>query len=487
MKPIRAARTERLTLSAPLATLVPALSEVLTGGFFLGGAALPPDDPRARWDLIGAAPSASFRAWRADPSGPRRPRRARIRLVDDQGVREEEDDFAHALCAFVEEARRGWASCGSPLPLPGGLVGYLGYECGQMLEALPPTRRPDAGVPDALLHVHDWVIGVRRATGDAWLALAGRGDDVTEAERDLEGLRARAHALLAAAPRPQARHGVAKGVRTDAVDPAGYRARVARAKALIDAGEAFEICLTNRVHVPVSAEPAAIFHALAEESPAPYAAYFAFPEGTLVSSSPERFVRVDPGGVIESRPIKGTRPRAADPRDDQALHDDLARAEKDAAENTMIVDLVRNDLGKVSRFGTVTVPELCAVESYATVHQLVSTVRGELADGKTAVDAVLACFPPGSMTGAPKIEAMARIDELEPEERGPYAGALGYFAFDGTADFSVVIRTALVRDGMATLGTGGAVTTDSSADAEHAETEVKLRGLLRAIDRAEAR
>lgn len=486
MRRIGIHRVSPLALAHPLARYA-ALFGARGASFLLGGSS--GANERASFDLLGGEPVASFRAWRHDARDASGRRLARIRVEERGRTLEHEGDFIEALRAFVHDASIGFARGeGAALPLVGGAVGYIGYECGQMLERLPSVPRPRLDLPDAVLHVHDWAIGVERASGRAFLSVVGRGDDPAAAEEDEARTRAGVLALVRAlegvgheAARPLRRGEPRGGAPAPWTDAAGYQAKVRRAKALIDAGDAFEICLTNRVDVPFDGDPLALFEALGASSPAPYSAWLALPEAKLVSSSPERFVHVDVDGTVESRPIKGTRPRSDDPAEDAAHHRDLATNEKDVAENTMIVDLVRNDLGKVCVFGSVTVPELCAVESYATVHQLVSSVRGKLSPGMNAVDAVTACFPPGSMTGAPKVEAMTRIEELEPVERGPYAGALGYFGFDGAADFSVVIRTAVVKDGVAHLGTGGAVTTDSTPEGEHDETEVKLRGLLEAL------
>ena len=220
-----------------------------------------------------------------------------------------------------------------------------------------------------------------------------------------------------------------------------------------------------------------------EVSPVPRGAWLRTPEVSVLSGSPERFVSVR-DGVVEARPIKGTRPRGATPEQDEALAADLATAQKDRAENLMIVDLLRNDLHRVCRSGSVSVPEIFAVETYATVHQLVSTVRGRLADGMGPTDVLRACFPGGSMTGAPKVRTMEILDELEGAPRGVYAGAIGWVGLDGSMDSSIVIRTATWRDGDVTFGVGGAVTALSDPAEEHAETLTKARSVLRALDRA---
>ena len=246
----------------------------------------------------------------------------------------------------------------------------------------------------------------------------------------------------------------------------------------------FEVCLTHRLEADLPAPPWHLYEVLRAGNPAPFAAYIDAAGAQVVSASPERFLRLDRDRLAESRPIKGTRPRGADPAADARLRAELAASDKDRAENLMIVDLVRSDLGRVCETGSVRVPELLAVESYATVHQLVSTVQGRLREGLDAFDLVRACFPGGSMTGAPKIAAMGIIDAIEPVARGVYSGAVGYLDRGGAMDLSIVIRTLVCSGGRATCGVGGAVTADSDPDAEYDESMDKARALLEALARA---
>ena len=249
----------------------------------------------------------------------------------------------------------------------------------------------------------------------------------------------------------------------------------------ITAGESYEVCLTNMIETDLTTDPWSCYQFLRRTSPVPFGALLSFGSLSVLSTSPERFLRVRRDGVIESKPIKGTRPRGRTPAEDAALAADLAASEKDRSENLMIVDLVRNDLGRCSRVGSVRVPRLFDVETYATVHQLVSTVRGELRPGRSAVDCVRAAFPGGSMTGAPKIRTMSIIDTLEAGPRGVYSGAIGYFSLSGAADLSIVIRTLVARDGRAKYGVGGAIVALSDPVAEYEETAVKATPLLRLL------
>ncbi|TWD79194.1 aminodeoxychorismate synthase component I [Kribbella amoyensis] len=261
-------------------------------------------------------------------------------------------------------------------------------------------------------------------------------------------------------------------------DRATYLAGIDACRAALEAGETYEVCLTNRVRLPPIADPLDFFLWQRATNPAPYAAFLRYGELAVASSSPERFLTVDADGWAECRPIKGTAPRSADPAQDQLVAKALAEDEKTRAENLMIVDLIRNDLGRVSEPGTVQVPQLMAVETYQTVHQLVTTVRGRLRPEVDAVAAVRACFPPGSMTGAPKIRTMEILDGLESSARGVYSGALGYLTVDGRADLSVVIRTAVLTPAGTVIGAGGAIVLDSDPVAEYDEMVLKATATL---------
>lgn len=466
------------------------------GGFVLdgGGAA-----------LLGAEPFLAFRAFR---SGHRRVSGvlgARV-VIEEHGVttvRAEVDDPLDVLRALLRDHAVDRAIFQArPLPLLAGAVGYVGYETGQMLERLPCLPRPQLGMPDIALFFHDWVLGVCRATERAYLSVLGRGASSATARREAERTRDRVLSALASFEQRARSLGDAVRARTAAatspvtappssllasaaarpvVSRDDYLRSIAVAKEHITTGDAFEICLTHRIDAPFSGSPFALWQELRRTSPSPFAAFLDLPEGAVVSSSPERFLSIDEHQTVESRPIKGTRPRGDDPAEDARLATDLATSTKDRAENAMIVDLVRNDLGRVCRFGSVEAPELYAVERYATVHQLVSTIRGRLDEGRDAIDVLRACFPPGSMTGAPKIEAMTILEQLEPTERGVYSGALGWLDFSGPVDLSVVIRTLVVKEGHAYLHVGGAIVADSEAAAEHDETMHKARALLASL------
>jgi para-aminobenzoate synthetase component 1 len=488
---------EELALAMPLASCRRAFAR--SNAFLLDGAGAPAGKEHlAEFAFFGAEPFLTFRAPRSSRRGPDGRHGARVVLRDATGTidAEVDDAFGALRGVLAEHAVPPEALVARPMPLLAGAVGYVGYEAGQMLERLPCRPRPSscggAGMPDIAFGLHRWVLGRESRTGRAWLSIVGRGVTSREARRDAEATRDDVLRRLRDAERDV---GARASARDDDRAPPrelasllsrdDYIDRVRVAKQHIEQGDAFEICLTRALEAPFDGDPWDLFSVLRRTNPAPFAAILDLPEGAVVSSSPERFVRLDAQRVAESRPIKGTRPRGASPVEDARLAEDLATSPKDRAENAMIVDLVRNDLGKVCRWGSVSVPEAYAVEPYATVHQLVSTVRGELDDESDAIALLAACFPPGSMTGAPKIEAMSILERLEPTERGVYAGALGFIGLDGTMDTSVVIRTIVVKDGRAHVGVGGAVVADSDPAAEHDETTQKAAALARALGTVE--
>ncbi|MGF1430230.1 aminodeoxychorismate synthase component I [Kitasatospora sp. LaBMicrA B282] len=355
-----------------------------------------------------------------------------------------------------------------------GWVGYLGYElkaeCGGRAVHRAPT-------PDAVLVFSARALVLDHATGTSHLlALAEPGqEERAQAWLDLaaerlaltEGRRLHLASPPQALGRLSARH-----------DHAAYLDLVETCQQEIAAGETYEVCLTNMLAGDNPPDPWEAYRYLRRVSPAPYAALLSFGRLSVLSTSPERFLRVDRTGLAESRPIKGTRPRGANRQEDQALLADLRGNEKDRAENLMIVDLVRNDLGRCAETGSVAATELFAVESYAKVHQLVSTVRAQLRSDRSAVDCVRAAFPPGSMTGAPKVRTMQLLDRLEQGPRGVYSGAIGYFSLNGAADLSVVIRTAVITEGSIRYGVGGAVIALSDPELEYQETVVKAMPML---------
>ncbi|MDQ2791536.1 MAG: aminodeoxychorismate synthase component I [Actinomycetota bacterium] len=354
-----------------------------------------------------------------------------------------------------------------------GWVGYAGYElkaeCGGML-----AHRSEN--PDAAMIFADRALAVDHLTGTTYLLALADPDNETSAREWLRSTGAHLEALAGAA-RPQARGSLDFGQLRLRHDRARYLDLISSCQEAIKAGESYEVCLTNMVTGTGAIDPWHAYRFLRAHSPAPFGAWLRFADLIVLSTSPERFIRVFADGVVESRPIKGTRPRGLSVEQDRALAADLAASEKDRAENLMIVDLVRNDLGTCALVGSVHVPQIFDVESYAQVHHLVSIVRARLRDDVSAVDCVRAAFPGGSMTGAPKIRTMGIIDGLESGARGIYSGALGYFSLTGAADLSIVIRTLVITPGKVSFGVGGAITAMSDPAAEFEETMIKAGGI----------
>ncbi|MFI9168373.1 aminodeoxychorismate synthase component I [Streptomyces lincolnensis] len=361
-----------------------------------------------------------------------------------------------------------------PFDFRGGWVGYLGYElkaqCGGRL-------RHRSEHPDASLLFADRCVVFDHSTATTYLLALHTGDEAP-ARSWLAATRARIRAA-AGAPRSSTaeQERVAAPVELRH-DRGAYLELIESCQRAIAAGESYEICLTNMLDAECTLDVWSAYTSLRRDNPAPFAALLRLGDLSVLSTSPERFLRVDGRRRVEARPIKGTRPRGRSPEEDQELRQDLARCEKDQAENLMIVDLLRNDLAQVATTGSVAVPELFAVETYATVHQLISTVTARLRPDRSAVDCVRAAFPGGSMTGAPKLRTMEIIDQLEDRPRGIYSGAIGYFSLSGSVDLSIAIRTLVAQPGRVGYGVGGAIVAMSDPVAEFEETAVKAAPLL---------
>jgi len=365
-------------------------------------------------------------------------------------------------------------------PFQGGAAGYFGYDLCHQLESLPSRARDDLGLPHLCLGFYDWVLAWDHWQGRFWLLSTGlpTGDE-REAWQRLRYWKSKIELSSNKAFRPGLEGRGRSSLRAN-FTRRDYLEAIERAKEYIAAGDIYQVNLSQRFQTELPMHPWQLYCRLREASPAPFAAYFDFGDGIVVSSSPEQFLRVE-NGLVETRPIKGTRPRGSGPSDDARLAQELMASEKDRAENLMIVDLLRNDLGKVCRVGSIKVQELFALETYSTVFHLVSTVVGELRPSLGTVDLLKASFPGGSVTGCPKIRAMEILDELEPTQRGIYCGALGYLSFAGAMNTSIVIRTIIVKDGQAYLQVGGAIIADSDPEAEYQETLYKAQGAFVAL------
>ncbi|MCK0209178.1 aminodeoxychorismate synthase component I [Starkeya koreensis] len=362
-----------------------------------------------------------------------------------------------------------------------GAAGYFAYEAGRLFDRFP-TLAPEPGEgPEIDLGFYDLVVAFDVVAERAFLVSTGwpEADPARRARRAQERL-ADATARLATPAAASGAPVVAQGWRSN-FDAAGYKAAVSRAIDYIRAGDIFQANFTQRFEAEVGdVDPLALYEQLRHANPATFAALIVNGDRIVASSSPERFVKIA-GREAETRPIKGTVPRSVEPTLDAFRGRELTASEKDRAENVMIVDLLRNDLSRVCRPGTVKVPRLCGLETYANVHHLVSVVTGELAEGRDGLDLIAASFPGGSITGAPKIRAMEIIHELEGRPRGVYCGSIGYIGFDGTIDLNIAIRTVTVENGVASFGVGGGITTLSDPAAEHAESLTKAERLFRAF------
>ncbi len=380
--------------------------------------------------------------------------------------------------------------------LLGGFVGYLGYECKADCGSRNVHR---SEVPDAVLMLANRVVAVDHVSERTFLLAheqRGSADNEAEAERWLSDAEAVVRDSLDASstvlperarpdgdgggPLAPVRFSCGRGRRQ-------YLADIARCQAALAAGDSYEVCLTDQISTHASPDPFELYRVLRHSNPAPFAAYLKLGELAVLSSSPERFLAVERDRRVQARPIKGTAPRSPDAARDEQLRDELLADEKTFAEHLMIVDLLRNDLGRVCEVDSVRVAEFMVGERYRTVHQLTSTITGVLAANRSPVDCVRACFPGGSMTGAPKLRTMEIIDDVERVARGVYAGALGYFGLDGSVDLSVVIRTVVMRTGgdrKTTIGAGGAIVLQSDPAEEFDELLLKAHAPMSAIARA---
>jgi para-aminobenzoate synthetase component I len=383
-------------------------------------------------------------------------------------------------------------------PFQGGAAGYIGYDWGTRLERIAAPRFDDLAIPDCMLGWYDWVIAWDHELGRAWLISTGLPETGSARSRRAAERQASIRALLAgesrapSAPSPAPAHRAvttpapplypfAAGIRST-FTRSGYCDAVRRVIDYLYAGDIFQANLSHRLQSRLAEPPFDLYRRLRRDNPAPFSAYLDFGELVVASSSPERFLRVSPDTrVVEARPIKGTRPRGRNSEEDATQRQELSDSEKDRAEHVMIVDVLRNDLSRVCHPGSVRVPELFALEQYATVHHLVSTVVGELAPDRDVVDLVRAAFPGGSITGAPKIRAMQIIAELEPTARAVYCGSIGYVSVTGALDTSIVIRTYLVIGENVYFQVGGGIVADSDPEQEYRETLDKARGLIAAL------
>ncbi|HUG40552.1 MAG TPA: anthranilate synthase component I [Longimicrobiales bacterium] len=438
----------------------------------------------ARWTFLGTRPRE---AWRLDAGGGIRTWRPDAGWSDAVAS---DDPLGHLETLVA--ARRPVTPPGTPRFF-GGAVGYLGYDVVRTLERLPAGPADDTGIPEAILMMTDVVVAIDMlygrahvmaavdVAGAAGAALRRRYDDGIARIDDVLATLAATPAppplrLSATAPPVAVESGFTRGA---------FEGAVRRIQEYIAAGDAFQVVLSQRLEVPLRARPFDLYRALRSVNPSPYMYYLELDGVVLAGASPEVLVRVEDGEVTV-RPIAGTRPRGSSEAEDRALAAELMADPKERSEHLMLVDLGRNDVGRVAEYGSVRVPDFMTVERYSHVHHMVSRVTGRLRDGLTAMDAFRATFPAGTVSGAPKVRAMEIIDELEPTRRGPYAGAVGYFAYGGRAmDTAIAIRTLVAAGGRAWIQAGAGVVADSDPGREYEETLSKARAVLAALGAVE--
>ena len=397
------------------------------------------------------------------------------------------DPFADARELLATIDRSAGARVDDAPPFLGGLAGYLAYDLGHSLERLPTISVDDQGLPVLRLALHDWVIAWDRRTGAAWLGGRAIDGDGERLDRRLAEVRERVRRPRGAEPASEDVAEQAGLLFRSILDRRQYEAGVEAVRSFVARGDIYQANLTRRLETPFSDDPWPLYRRLRTGDPSLFSAYLDLGRApgagsrAILSASPEPFLAVDRAGAVKADPIKGTRRRGRTRDEDRALACELLASGKDRAENVMIVDVLRNDLGRVCRPGSVRVPRLCRLERTASVQHLVSTVTGQLEPGRDAFDLLAASFPGGSITGAPKIRAMELLEGLEPVRRGPYTGALGWFGPDGAMATSIIIRTFVADGARLSLHVGGGITYQSDPAAEWDETVAKARGPLAAI------
>ena len=447
-----------LPYRADSASLFEAIADLPWAVFLDGGQHHP---AQSRYDILSAQPYIRLVT------------RGNLTEIDAEGVELTRDDPFSVVRQFLAAD----PSCGSSLPFCGGAIGYFSYDLGRRLERLPAQAFDAERLPEMAIGIYDWAVVVDHVERRAWLVGQGR-----DSETDIKW--GRLVALFSEPPpeRKRAPFRVTSPVISNMTQETYGRA-FERIKRYIAEGDCYQVNLAQRFSAQAAGDPWLAYQALRVLNPAPFAAYLSTPFAHVLSASPERFLKVQDGRV-EAKPIKGTRPRAGHARLDAELIEALRASGKDRAENVMIVDLLRNDLSKNCRLGSVKVPKLFDVESFATVHHLVSTVTGELSAGRDAVDLLRGSFPGGSITGAPKLRAMQIIEELEPHRRGVYCGAIGYLGFDGNMDMNIAIRTLVCSRGEIRFWAGGGIVADSKVEEEYQETFDKAAAMLKLLQQS---
>lgn len=411
-----------------------------------------------------------------------------ISLISHDSQKTEQGNPFDILHNLLEKYRLDCSQ--APVPFCGGAVGYLGYDLCHFIERLPGTAIDDLQLPESYFAFYSTILAFDTLLGKSYIISSGFPELDDEEQRlrraaaQYEEMKARISAPISI-PETNTTNTPAL---TEAVlkcnfTPEDYKNAVKKVRDYIIAGDIFQANISQRFETDLTIPPYELYSRLRRINPAPFASYLNFDDVVIASASPERFLRLD-GDQVETRPIKGTRPRGKDDDDDELMAQELTSSMKDRAENVMIVDLERNDLGRVCQFGSVQVTELAILETFPTVFHLTSTVVGKLRPGKNRLDLLKATFPGGSITGAPKVRAMEIIDEIEPTRRSVYTGAIGYFCFSGNIDINIVIRTFLVKDKKAYFQVGGGIVYDSDPEEEYEETLQKAKALIQTLNLA---
>ena len=413
-----------------------------------------PESQYGRYDIMAAAPFATLVT-----NG------ESTRIADATGMHESREDPFALLKACLAD----YPLSDSAFPFSGGAMGYFGYDLARRLERLPDLADDAEGIPQMMVGLYDWAVVVDHQEKSTWL--------VSQCVRTETRENWQALCLMFEQPAPEAGDFSVTSAVVPNMDKVGYATAFEKIKRYIHEGDCYQVNFAQRFVAKAEGDAWQAYLQLRRISPAPFAAYMNLPGLQVLSASPERFLQVK-SRTVETRPIKGTRPRSPDPVEDANNKAELESSLKDRAENLMIVDLLRNDIGKSCVTGAVKVKSLFALESFANVHHLVSTVIGELATDKTALDLLRGCFPGGSVTGAPKLRAMEIIEELEPHRRGLYCGAIGYIGFDGNMDTNIAIRTGVFSGREFRFWAGGGIVADSELQKEYGETWDKASSML---------
>lgn len=417
--------------------------------------------PDGRYDILAADPFITLET------------RAEITVITQAGQTQNSDEDPFQL---LENNLVPYRQSASDLPFAGGAIGYFAYDLGRRIESLPSTAIDAEDIPDMAVGIYDWAVVVDHQLQRCWLASYGLSPQTRQHWSELIAI------LSSESADTAEQHFSVSGELGCNLSQQAYQQAFERIQHYITEGDCYQVNLAKRFEIEAEGDPWFAYQRLRQQNAAPFSAFFSTDTVTVMSSSPERLLQVHQGEV-ETKPIKGTRPRdLSDPDKDLALAEALQHSIKDRAENLMIVDLLRNDLGKVCTPGSIRVPKPFALESFATVHHLVSTVTGKLATDQSAVSLLRACFPGGSITGAPKLRAMEIIEELEPNRRGVYCGSVGYIGFDGNMDTNITIRTLVFSDNRLRFWAGGGIVKDSQVEEEHQEVHDKAAAMLRLIE-----